>query len=63
MQELSYEQKLMTKIIEINYNFFFFFFFFFLAEPVACGSSWARDQTCAIVETKDQATAVTTPDP
>ena len=58
MQELSYEQKLMTKIIEINYNFFFF-----LAEPVACGSSWARDQTCAIVETKDQATAVTTPDP
>ena len=24
-------------------------FFFFLAAPAACGSSWARDQTCAAV--------------
>ena len=37
-------------------SFFFFFpFFFFLATPLACRSSWARDQT--------QAMAVTTPDP
>ena len=35
----------------------FFFFFFFLATPVECGSSQARDQTQATVET----TAVTTP--
>ena len=30
------------------------FFFFFLATPMACGSSQAKDQTCA--------TAVTMPD-
>ena len=34
---------------------------FFLAMPSACGSSWARDQTCAIAIT--WATAVTMPDP
>ena len=28
--------------------------------PAACGSSWARDQTCATAAT--QATAVTMPD-
>ena len=33
----------------------------FLAVPVACGSSWARDQTLATAAT--QATVVTTPDP
>ena len=40
---------------------FFSHFFFFLAAPVACGGSWARDQTCATAAT--QAAAVTTPDP
>ena len=39
----------------------FFSHFFFLAAPVACGGSWARDQTCATAAT--QAAAVTTPDP
>ena len=36
-----------------------FLFFFFLAVPVACESSWIRDQTCATAVT--QATSVTTP--
>ena len=35
--------------------------FVFLATPVACGSSWARDQTHATAVTT--ATLVTTPDP
>ena len=35
--------------------------FFFLATLTACGSSWARDKTCATAVT--QAMAVTTPDP
>ena len=41
--------------------FFFFFFFFFWLAPMACVSSWARDQTCAAVTAC--ATAAATPDP
>lgn len=36
-------------------------FFFFFAVPVACGSSWANDQTCATAATR--AATVTTSDP
>ena len=36
-------------------------FFFFLDMPMACGSSWARDQTCIAVATC--ATALVTLDP
>ena len=35
--------------------------FLFLATALAFGSSWARDQTCAIAVTR--ATVVTMPDP
>ena len=30
---------------------------FHLAMPTACGSSWARDQTCATAATRDTAVA------
>ena len=36
-------------------------FIYFLATPAACGSSQAKDQTCAIDPT--QAAAVTVPNP
>ena len=46
--------------ILINFSFLTIFFFF-LTETVTCGSSWARDLTCAVAVTR--ATAVTMPDP
>ena len=49
---------LFSKILSL---FYFILFYSFLAMPVACGSSWARDQTHATAVT--QAAAVTTLDP
>ena len=47
--------------IHVTFELCRLFFFFFLATPVACSSSWARDQTHATAVAR--ATAVTMPEP
>ena len=42
-----------TKTIEVIWGIYAqFIIIFFLAAPMACGSSWARDQTCATTVTR-----------
>ena len=59
---LYFKSRSKTELIHLIFHIhihccvsFLFFSFLFLAVPVTCGSSWARDRTCA--------TAVMMPDP
>ena len=38
--------------VRAHFQFNFFFFFFFLAVPMAHGSSWARERSCATAVTR-----------
>ena len=48
---LNFPSSFASFFFLVSFFFSFFFFFFFLASPATCGSSQARDQTCAIAVT------------
>ena len=64
MEIATPEAKCLLEYLEyycyITYSNYKCSFFFFFTMPAACGSSWARNPTCAIAAT--QAAAVTTSD-
>ena len=60
---IAFSVMISVQIAQLSFSFFSFFllFIYFLAALRACGSSQARDRTCATAV--PGATAVTTPDP